>query len=84
MQNWMTGNESMMMGWGGMFFGPLMMIGFFALFVFVVVMIIKAVSNKGPDQSASDDPSLSLLKKRYAAGEIDAAEYQDRKHQLEA
>lgn len=84
MQNWMTGNESMMMGWGGMFFGPLMMIGFFALFVFVVVMIIKAVSNKGPDQSASEDSSLSLLKKRYAAGEIDATEYQDRKHQLEA
>lgn len=72
------------MGWGGMFFGPLMMIGIFILIVFAVVMLIRWLSGSGSGHYGTNDSSLSILKERFAAGDIDATEYEDRKRQLQA
>lgn len=84
MQNGMMNGDHMMMGWGGMFFGPLMMIGFIALIVFAVVMLIRWLSGSGSRHYGPDDTSLNILKERFAAGDIDAREYENRKRQLQA
>ncbi len=73
----------MMMGWGGMFFGPLMMIAFIALIIFAIVMLIKWLTASGSWNFGVDDASLSILKERFATGDIDATEYDDRKRQLQ-
>ena len=44
MGNGMMDSSNMTMGWGGMFFGPLIMVGFFALIVFGIVMLVKWIS----------------------------------------
>jgi putative membrane protein len=65
---------------GGMILGPLMMIGFFVLIVLLVVTIIRWISGSG--QSAQihiSKSALEFLNERYAKGEIDKAEYEERK-----
>lgn len=86
-----TGSPSRYMmwdgGWHGMFFfGPLMMIVFLAIAVTVVVLIIRWLGGWGHGSSSSaksgDDP-LDILKKRFAHGEIDKEEYEERRRVLE-
>ena len=84
MQHGMINGDHMMMGRGGMFFGPLMMIGFIALIVFAVVMLIRWLSGSGSRHYVPDDPSLRILKERFAVGDTNATEYEDRKRQLQA
>jgi putative membrane protein len=73
-------------GWHGMFFGPLMMIIFLAIAVAVVVLIIRWLGGLGHGSSSNaksgDDP-LDILKKRFARGEIDKDEYEERRRVLE-
>ncbi|MEL0108332.1 MAG: SHOCT domain-containing protein [Rhodospirillaceae bacterium] len=73
-------------GWHGMFFGPLMMIIFLAIAVAVVVLIIRWLGGweHGSSSSAkSSDNPLDILKKRFAHGEIDKDEYEERRRVLE-
>ena len=74
----------MMMGWGGVFFGTLMMIGFIALIVFAAVVLFRVLSGCDLRHSDSDDSSLGNLKMQFAAGDIDPSEYEDRRHQMRA
>lgn len=76
-----------MMGWGngfGMFgFGHLL---WWALILAVVFLLVRAVLPAGGRGSASDpddDRALSILKERYARGEIDQAEFDERRRRLE-
>lgn len=74
-------------GWHGMFFmGPLMMLIFLALAVAVVVLIVRWLGGWGHGSSSnaksSDDP-LEILKMRFARGEIDKEEYEERRRVLE-
>ncbi len=41
MGNGMMNGNNVMIGWGGMYLGPWMMIGVFALIVFSIVMIVR-------------------------------------------
>jgi putative membrane protein len=84
MQNGMMNGDHMMMGWGGVFFGPLMMIGFIALIVFAVVVLFRVLSGSDLCLSGSEDSSRSNLKMQFAAGNIDALEHEDRKRQMQA
>jgi putative membrane protein len=60
------------MSW--MFFGPLMMLIFF----FICLAVLGIVrGNQGGH-------ALDILKERYARGEIDRAEFEERRHLLEA
>ncbi len=74
------------MGWadggGMMLFGPVMMIGLVVVIVLVVVSLMK--HNARPDDAAGQATSsaLVLLNERYAKGEIDHAEYEERKRRL--
>lgn len=83
----MMGNGMMnagggMMGWGGMFFGPLMMIAFWGLVILAIVLLVKwafANNDEGPRAVNAHE----ILKSRLAAGEIGEDEYHRLKHQIE-
>ena len=74
----MMNGGDMMMGWGGMFFGSLMMLLWLALIVWLVRWTGGA-SWRNPGQSAE---ALDILEQRYARGEIDTAELEERRRQL--
>lgn len=74
----------MMDGSGDMFFGGGFMWIFWLLVIVVIVVVAKAMmgGNTQPDGSEKDS-ALSILEKRYARGEIDREEYQEKRRELE-
>lgn len=68
----------------GMAFGGGFMWVFWILLVVVIVVVAKALSggSASPGSAAPEDP-LEILRKRYARGEIDEAEFERRRHELE-
>jgi putative membrane protein len=71
-----------MMGYGdGMFYGGGFMWVFWIVLVVIVVMLLKQFS--GTSEQPKEHDALEILKRRYAKGEIDEAEYQKRKETLE-
>ncbi len=74
-------------GWGAMIFGPIMMIVFIAVAVAVVVLIVRWLG--GPVHGVAlhgplGTPPLDILKERFAKGEIDKQEFEERRRVLEA
>ena len=67
--------------WYGMIFGPIMM---FAQFVMVALIIAWALRAFGVGwrSSPEGESALEILKNRLARGEIDRAEYEERKQIL--
>jgi putative membrane protein len=78
-----------MMGDGGwawmMFFGPLMMILFVAAVVVLVAFALRWLGGHGaghaPAATLGKSP-LDILKERFARGEIDKAEFEERRRVL--
>ena len=73
-------------GWFFPFLGPVMMLGFFAVAVIVVVLIVRWLGGTvhgghTPHWPPGRTP-LDLLKERFARGEIDASEYEERRRIL--
>ncbi len=70
-------------GWGGMWFGWLMMIGFTVAVVVLIVWLVRlstpgAATNIGATGGDSrSQPALDILQTRYARGEISKEEYLD-------
>jgi len=62
------------MGWGWI-------IGLFILIV-ALIIIIYAVRQRNPVNREENKTPLDILKERYARGEIDKAEFEDRKKDL--
>lgn len=91
--NNMTYNNMMGYGWGyGMPFGWLgwiFMILWWVIVIAVIVWVIRAIFGRGRrhwnccnDGNGEKGP-LEILKERYAKGEIDKSEYEDKKKDLE-
>lgn len=68
-------------GWSGMIFGPLMMILFLALPVAAVVLLIRWLGGSRGSASPGQTP-LDILRERYARGEIDKEEFEERRRTL--
>ena len=70
------------MGWGGMWLGPLLMIGWVALIVALIVAVVRwlgvGVQNGGRARTARH-----ILDERYARGEIDREEYLRRRQDID-
>lgn len=70
-------------GWAGMIIGPIMMILFLAILVGLVVLGVRWMggSNSGSPFSGRQR-SLDILEERFARGEIDKAEFDERRRAL--
>ncbi|MCF6272807.1 MAG: SHOCT domain-containing protein [Rhodobacteraceae bacterium] len=69
------------MGYGGWFFGPLMMILFFGL---IIAAVVGALRLFGMGGEARSNRALDILSERYASGEIDEAEFTTRRKALKS
>ncbi len=68
-------------GWSGMVFGPIMMIVFIAVAVVVVVVLVRWLGGPGHGGALHSSPGrtpLDILKERFAKGEIDKEEFEER------
>ena len=71
-------------GWGwGMGFGMISMVLFWVLVILGIVILVKWIAGGSP--GASQPPvktALDILKERYARGEIDKQEFEEKKRDL--
>ena len=66
---------------GGMIFGPLMMIAFVVLAVLAIAWFLRATGLGGwPDHG--NPSALDILDGRFALGEIDRSEFEERRKAL--
>lgn len=82
----MMGNWGQMMGGAGFFgTGLILMVLFWALIIFAVVALVKWASGDYPrhHREARGKTALDILKERYAKGEIDKQEFEEKKKDLE-
>lgn len=72
--------------WGGfgMVLGPIFMLLIVVGIVAGIIYLLRLFGAAGPavNTHAADDRALALLKERYAKGEIDSAEFAERKKLL--
>lgn len=75
------------LGWGGLLIGALMMLLFWGgLFVLGWLLIRATMASRSQQATGQDHSSggpLQILKARYARGEIDKAEYEEIRRDLE-
>jgi len=78
-----TGSYHMMWG-GGWIMGPVMMLIFLAIVVFLVVLLAKWLWPAGPAAGSGTNPktAIAILEERFARGEIDRNEFEDRRQVL--
>lgn len=72
-------------GWGHMIFGGLMMIVFWGGIVLLIVVLVRWLGGGAPSVQAPLPPRktpLEILQERFARGEIDKEEYEERKRLL--
>jgi len=77
-------------GWGGFGFGAggigmwITQILFWGLLIGVVVFLIKGMKGHGNSGAVNNDSSrtLAILERRYAKGEIDKSEFEEKKRDL--
>ncbi len=70
-------------GWGGMILGPILMILFIAAAVAVVVLVLRALGGGTRRPAAREGrTALDFLDERFARGEIDKDDYEERKRTL--
>ena len=75
MYGWWEGSSA---PWYGMIFGPIMMIFFVVLTVLIIAWLLRAFGLGWQSGSQANTP-LDTLKHRLARGEIDRAEFEERK-----
>jgi putative membrane protein len=79
-----------MMGWGGgwygMIFGPLVMILVLGVVIAIAVLLVRWLIGYAPGPAAHHAPpgrsSLDILEERFARGEIDKDEFEERRRVL--
>lgn len=70
--------------WHGWFMGPLMMLIFLAVVVAVVVLVVRWLgTSDAPRDAHGRNTPLNILKERFARGEIDKTEFDERRKVLE-
>ena len=72
-------------GWGHMFFGSFMMLLFWGGLIILIVFAVRSMgsgSPRGGDGPAPGNRALDILEERYARGEIDKEEYEERRRLL--
>jgi len=68
---------------GGMFFGGGILMWLFWLVLLVVLVYVLKDIFGSVNKPSSPDEAMEILKQRFARGEIDEAEFEQRKKQLQ-
>ncbi len=81
---WGMMGPGMMGGFGWMWFMPIFFIIFWGLVIWGIVALVRGQSGSRGSDSAppTADSALEVLKKRYARGEINKEEYEEKKKNL--
>lgn len=69
-------------GWGAMFLMPLFMLAWLAVFVAVIVLLVRWLGAGNSSGRASPRTARDVLDERYARGEINREEYVQRKNDI--
>lgn len=72
-------------GWGHMIFGSLMMILFWGGIILAIVLVVRWLggdSGRGAGSPPRTNAALNILHERFARGEIDKEEFEERKRLL--
>lgn len=77
-----SGNWHHGWGWGHMIFGSLMMILFWGGIILAVVFVIRSIKGGGRDSQPTEKSPLDILNERFARGEIDKEEFEEKKRLL--
>ena len=76
------------MGWGGMILGPALMIVVIAAVIVLIVLLVRWLGGVGPGAHRMVSPPphgttpLQILEARFARGEIDKDEFEERRRIL--
>lgn len=79
------GYWSPMSGWGHMMFSGLMMLAFWVLIIVLIVLLVRWLIGPQAGDRAEAPPrssALQILEERFARGEIDKEEFEERKRYL--
>jgi putative membrane protein len=72
----------MMGGFGWMAIMPVLWLAFLGLIIWAVVAAVRGSIPSGGQDSSKTDSALEVLKRRYAQGEINKEEYEEKKKDL--
>ncbi len=79
--HWGSGGHMMNFGYGG--FSMMFMWLIFVVLVAVVVYVaVRLATSRTASETGGTETALEILKKRYARGEIDEEEFEQRKEKL--
>jgi len=67
---------------GGMFFGGGLMWIFWIVVLVVLIFVLKSIFGSSNRNTSSED-AMEILRQRFARGEIDEDEFEQRKKQLQ-
>lgn len=79
---WGMMGPGMMGGFGWMWLMPVFGIVFLGLIIWAIVAAVRSSSESRGSDSSKADSALEVLKKRYARGEINKEEYEEKKKDL--
>ena len=70
-------------GWWGPGFGPLFMVLFWGAIIFAIVVLIRSSSTEHSSRQTREKTALEIVQERYARGQIDRQEYEQKMQDLE-
>lgn len=79
---WQSGGWGMMGGFSWWWFMPIFMILFWGLVIWGIVALVRGPSGSRGSNSSTADSALEVLKRRYARGEINKEEYEEKKKDI--
>ncbi len=79
---WGMMGPGMMGGFGWMWLMPIFFILFWGLVIWGIVALVRGLSGSRGSDSSKADSALEVLKRRYARGEINKEEYEEKKKDL--
>lgn len=69
-------------GWGGWAFMAISMLMFLPLVTWAIVLVIRALNRSRSEQQTSGSSAERILEDRFARGEIDRQEFENRSETL--